>query len=80
MLALPNFSQVFEIDLDAIRIKIGAILSQGGRSVVDFNEKFNGLRLNSSTYDKECYVVHALRIGVTTFVLLCLFFILIIKH
>ena len=57
ILALPNFSWVFEVDCDGSRVRIDIVLSQEGRLVVYFSEKLNDARRKCSTYNKEFYAI-----------------------
>jgi len=46
ILALPNFSKIFELECVAYSVGIGDVLLQGGHPIAYFSEKINGSSLN----------------------------------
>ncbi|GJY41188.1 putative nucleotidyltransferase, ribonuclease H, partial [Tanacetum coccineum] len=57
VLILPDFSKVFELHNDSLKVAIGGVLSQGGRPVAYFSEKLTGSKSRYTTYDLEFYAV-----------------------
>jgi len=57
ILALPNFTKIFEIECDASNIGIGVVLLQEGHPIPYFSEKLKVSHLNYSTYYKELYAL-----------------------
>ena len=57
LLSLPDFNKAFEIECDASRISIRAVLMQEKWPIAYFSEKLNSAALNYPTYDKELYAL-----------------------
>lgn len=63
-LALPHFEILLEVESDASKSGIGAILSQEKRPACFYSEKVLDAPAKYSTYDVELYsVMHALQFG-----------------
>lgn len=62
VLALPNFDQPFEVDVDASGLGIGVVLSRNSHPIEYFSEKLSPSRQKWSTYAQELYsLVRALK-------------------
>ena len=57
MLALPNFDKVFQVDYDASESAIGVVMSQKGKPIAYFSEKWNDVKKKYHVYDQEFYVI-----------------------
>ena len=57
VLSLPDLNKTFEIEYDALGIRVRAVLMQAEKTITYFSEKFGGATLNYLTYDKKLYAL-----------------------
>ena len=57
ILVLLDFSIIFELHSDALKVSIGVVLSQQGQLVDYFSEKLSDDQSRYNTYDVEFYAV-----------------------
>ena len=53
MLAYPDFNAPFEINTDAYKIQIGAVISQKGKPIAFYSQNMNSFQQNYTTTEKE---------------------------
>ena len=61
-LQIIDYSESFDMDTDASKYAVGAVLQQGGeegkrRPVAFHSRKLTGCQFNCSTQEKECYAI-----------------------
>jgi hypothetical protein len=57
VLALPNFTQPFEIETDACERGVGAVLHQAGHPIAFISKALGPHHRGLSTYEKECLAI-----------------------
>ena len=57
VLALPDFSKVFQVDCDASSSTFGAVLSWERRPTTLFSENLNDTKKKYCVYDLEFYAI-----------------------
>lgn len=57
VLALPNFSLLFQIQTDAFGLGIGAVMLQQGHPIAYFSKKLSSHLIRASTYVRELFAV-----------------------
>ena len=53
LLAYPDFNAPFEINTDALKLQIGAVISQKGKPIAFYSRKMNSAQHNYTTTEKE---------------------------
>jgi len=56
-LAILNYAKIFEVEYDAFRVDIDAVLTQEGRPITYLSEKLSHARRKFSTYNKEFHAI-----------------------
>lgn len=57
LLALPDFSQHFQLEIDASKLGIGMVLSQQGCPLAYFSQKSSPRMQDTSTYHREMFAI-----------------------
>ena len=53
LLGYPDFNAMFEIDTDASKLQVGAVISQKGKPIALYSRKMNSAQQNYTTTEKE---------------------------
>ena len=56
-MACPEFNAPFEIHIDALKLKLGAVISQKGKPVAFYSIKMNSAQQNYTTTEKEIFFI-----------------------
>ena len=59
LLVYPDFNAPFEINTDASKLKIGAVISQKGNPIAFYSQEMNSAQQNYTTTEKELLSVVA---------------------
>ena len=57
VLALPDFDKTFVIEVDASRVRIGAVLMQDGHPLTYASKTLSSFHLKITIYDKEMLAI-----------------------
>ncbi len=60
VLAMPDYTKAFTIEVDACGVGLGAILSQEGRLIAYISKAINQQNMGLSTYEKEFWRYYSL--------------------
>lgn len=67
-LALPNFTETFDITTDTFGVAIGAVVSQHDKPIAFFSKKLCDRNQNNSTYIRELYAItESIKNGANTY-------------
>ena len=53
LLSYPNFTEAFEIHIDASKVQLGSVISQKGKPIAFYSRKFNPTQVNHTITERE---------------------------